>query len=277
MAGLLVSEAKAESQHNGLEWLYLATLDSQEEFHVVHHTILLDKLSTKGVNTDIWLVIKFFLKVKWIVGCSESFPIKQGAIRCGILSTHLYEAFLDDFLSILENKRLGLRIRTVYVGSPACSDDIAFLTKFKDELQLMLNEGKGYSWKHRYEIHSTKTSIVDLDMDCKEIIGMTWSLGENFITVSDSAVHFGINRSGNKKSAIDIEERIFVARRSSYSLMNTGLHGANGLSPEVSYQIYKAYVIPRLLYGLEIIPPTKTRLEKINRYHRETSSRYLGI
>ena len=93
---------------------------------------------------------------------------------------------------------------------------------------------------------------------------MTWSSWENIITVSDSAVHLGITRGGNKKSAINIEERIPAARRS-YSLINTGLHGANGLSPEVSYQIYKAYVIPRLVYELEIIPLTKTQLDKINR------------
>ena len=154
------------------------------------------------------------------------------------------------------------------MGSPACCDAIAFLTKFKDELQLMLNEGKGFSRKHRYELQPTKTNIVDLVMACNECIGMTWSLGENIISVSDSAVHLEITRVGNKDSAINIEKRISVARRSSYSLMNTGLHGANGLSPEVSYQIYKAYVISRILYGLEIIPLTNIQFNKQNeRYH----------
>ena len=57
---------------------------------------------------------------------------------------------------------------------------------------------------------------------------------------------------------VNIEKRISVARSTSYSLMNTGLHGANGLSPEVSYQIYKTYVIPWLIYGLNIIPLTKS-------------------
>ena len=49
--------------------------------------------------------------------------------------------------------------------------------------------------------------------------------------------------------------------------MSSGLHGAHGLSPEVSYQIYKIYVIPRLLYGLKILSLNKTQLDKINRYH----------
>ena len=275
MAGLLVSEAKAEAQHIGTEGLYLATLDSQKAFDVVHHSILFDKLAAKGVTKDIWQIVKNLYqglssKVKWISGCSESFPIHQGVKQGGVLSTTLYKTYIDEFLDILECKRLGFRIGTVFVGSPACCDDIAFLTKSKDELQIMFNEGKRYSEKHRYEIHPTKTNIVDLVNGSKVNDDMTWNLGDNTLSFSDTAVHLGVTRAGKKESDINIDERISLARRTSYSLMNTGLHGANGLSPEVSYQIYKIYVFPRLLYGLEIIPLNKTQLEKINRYHVKT-------
>ena len=58
MAGPLVSEAKAEAQHMGTKGLYLATLDSQKAFNVVHKIILFDKLSAKGVHKDIWLIVK---------------------------------------------------------------------------------------------------------------------------------------------------------------------------------------------------------------------------
>ena len=58
MAGILVSETKDEAQHMGTEGLYLATLESQKAFEVVHHTILFDKLSTKSVHKDIWLIVK---------------------------------------------------------------------------------------------------------------------------------------------------------------------------------------------------------------------------
>ena len=48
MFSLLVSEAKSEA-HQNHELLYFATLDSQKAFDVVHHTVLLDKLSDKGI------------------------------------------------------------------------------------------------------------------------------------------------------------------------------------------------------------------------------------
>ena len=55
MAGLLVSEAKADSQDNKTH-SYVATLDSQKAFDV-HHTILLDKLIQTNIHDTSWWVI----------------------------------------------------------------------------------------------------------------------------------------------------------------------------------------------------------------------------
>ena len=47
MASLLVSEVKAESLDQK-STVYMATLDSQKAFDVVHHSIFLDKLFEKA-------------------------------------------------------------------------------------------------------------------------------------------------------------------------------------------------------------------------------------
>ena len=52
--------------------------------------------------------------------------------------------------------------------------------------------------------------------------------------------------------------------------MNTALHGTNGLNPKVSYIIYKAYVLPRMLYRLEVIHMYKTQLQQLEKYHLRT-------
>ena len=67
-----------------------------------------------------------------------------------------------------------------------------------------------------------------------------------------------------------IKDRISLARRTSYSLINTGLHGTNGLNPKTSYVIYRTYVIPRLLYVLEITSLNKTQIKELERYHLNT-------
>ena len=166
-------------------------------------------------------------------------------------------------------KRLGLKVGTVYVGCPACADDVALLASSDKELQLMLREAMIYARKKRYNIQPTKTSIVVLsnknpDKDCK------WSLGDNTVHLSDTAVHLGINRAGEKESSINVKERISLARRTSYSLMNTGLHGTTGLNPMTSHIIYKAYVLPSLLYGIETLSLTKGQLQQLSKYHLQT-------
>ena len=50
MASLLISEGKAESSDQK-STVYMATLDSQKAFDVVHHSILLDNLFVKTLTT----------------------------------------------------------------------------------------------------------------------------------------------------------------------------------------------------------------------------------
>ena len=42
---------------------------------------------------------------------------------------------------------------------------------------------------------------------------------------------------------------------------------ANRLNPMTSYVIYKAYVLPRLLYGFEVLVLTKGQLDQSSKYH----------
>lgn len=109
MAGLLVREAKTEAIQNRNP-VFLATLDSQKAFDVVHHTILKDKLAKTNIPSDIWIIIKNLYtgissKVKWLGECSDSFLVKQSVKQGGILSTHLYKTYIDSLLNILKNKK----------------------------------------------------------------------------------------------------------------------------------------------------------------------------
>ena len=94
------------------------------------------------------------------------------------------------------------------------------------------------------------------------------------IKPSDSAVHIGVTRSGIKEVELSIDERIMCARRTKYGILGTGFHGTNRIDPITAYQIYKTYVLPRLLYGLEILPLTRTQINLLEGFHRN-SIRYM--
>ena len=99
---------------------------------------------------------------------------------------------------------------------------------------------------------------------------LNWSLGDNLIYPSNETTHHGLIRAELKENDLNIEARLSIARRTMYSLMNTGVHGTNGLNPQTSYKIYRCYVTPRLLYGLEIWPLNQKQLDIPSRLHTKT-------
>ncbi|CAC5363398.1 unnamed protein product [Mytilus coruscus] len=99
MAALLVSEGIVHAKQQDMT-MFLATLDSQKAFDVVHHMILLEKLFCE-VPLDICKVVKdlysnMSLKIKWNNYISKQFPIHQGVRQGGVLSTHLYKLYIND-------------------------------------------------------------------------------------------------------------------------------------------------------------------------------------
>jgi hypothetical protein len=56
--------------------------------------------------------------------------------------------------------------------------------------------------------------------------------------------------------------------------MGSCFYGTNGIDAVTSYKIYQTYVLPRLIYGLEILPLKKKHVENLESFHRK-SIRYL--
>ena len=59
--------------------------------------------------------------------------------------------------------------------------------------------------------------------------------------------------------------------------MNPGLHGSNGLDPKVAYKIYQCYVIPRLLYGFEVLPLNSTQQDILRKFHLNNLRRFQSL
>ena len=102
-------------------------------------------------------------------------------------------------------------------------------------------------------------------------------MGDKKVQFSSSTTHLGLLRSEVNENIIKIEERLSLARRTLYALINTGVHGSNGLNPRVSYKIYQCYVIPRLLYGLEVLPLTQTQINILSKFHLDNLKRFQSL
>jgi hypothetical protein len=95
--------------------------------------------------------------------------------------------------------------------------------------------------------------------------------------VVDKATHIGITRSDTNSARTTVDENIRKARRATYSLMGTGLHGENGLDPETSISLLKTYILPILTYGLEIVIPKGNILDDIQNYYKKLLKQLLSL
>ena len=77
----------------------------------------------------------------------------------------------------------------------------------------------------------------------------------------ESTTHMGMPRTTVKFSTEEVAVNIQKARRSTNSLMPAGLHGENGLDPQTVVHIFQAYILPVLLYGLEVAVLSKENLD----------------
>ena len=95
----------------------------------------------------------------------------------------------------------------------------------------------------------------------------------------DNSSHLGIIRSTSRTETENrtVDQNITKARRTSYSLMSTGLHANSGLDPNTSVAIIKCYILPILTYGLEVIQPRAQNLLKLEQFLKSLLKRVLSL
>jgi hypothetical protein len=126
----------------------------------------------------------------------------------------------------------------------------------------------------RYQLQPAKSVILPVKSKIKTIETNEgfWKIdntGNKIMPVVDKATHIGITRSDTTSARTTVDENIRKARRATYSLMGTGLHGKNGLDPETSISLLKTYILPILTYGLEIVIPKGKILDDIQNYYKK--------
>ena len=112
-------------------------------------------------------------------------------------------------------------------------------------------------------IISTQKSCV---LQCNSKENHTWNINGHNLGRADTATHRGIKKDNKSKTGTKevVADKIQIARRTVYALMGAGLHGLSGLNPRASIHLINCYVIPRLLYGLDVIQLSAIDVKNLN-------------
>lgn len=271
IAGLILSELVTEAK-NSKSSLYIAFMDARKAFDVVWHDCLFRDMFKFGISGDNWLFFQKWYdgltsKIRWNGCVAEPIRELQGVRQGGIWSPTAYKIFINSLLDAMQYHQLGSSIGTVYCGIPTVADDVTLVSNNADELQVMLDLQAGHANSKRYTVNQQKSTIIVIN-DSKT---RDWSFNEKKLTVSDQATHLGIQRcvTNAKTTKETVQTRIITARRTVFALMGAGLHGLNGVNPKASIHLIKTYVVPRLLYGLEILSLSIEDIRNLENYYKK--------
>ena len=249
--------------------VYIAFLDILKAFDTVWHTGLMNKLYDFGINGSLHrLIFKSYQNICGTVVCngykSSVFPIHRGVRQGGVLSTFLYQLYLNDLLETLQRLNLGATVHMVYSGSPTLADDIALIATTPLNLQAMLDCCHEYSSRWKFNFSSSKSAVMIFGK--KKQKDFRWTIGNEVVNISESYCHLGIPISDSLKHTEKIDRACQKGRNS--------LHGILGfekkqpdINPMTNIKLYRKVVMPSVLYGCETWTNMRlTDISKINQF-----------
>ena len=286
-AALVVEEVTRECKDRG-ERVHLIFLDAKSAFDVVDHTHLMRRLFHLGIDDTHWSLVDDMFRnatsiVKWAGEHSDPFDVCQGVRQGGILSADLYKVHINPALDRLKTSGAGYMIGDIFCGASACADDLTVGCSEPEEGQVMLDEAEDFSSLERFDYQPVKSVAVTVYPSNTRTndthIEPDFKLNGKNLSKVNSATHLGIKRSTSlaKTGEENIQQNISKARRTAYSLFASGLRGHNGLDPLTSLHLIKIYILPVLIYGLEIVQLNKGNIDQLELYQKKLIKQILSV
>ena len=271
-AALILSESIAEA-HNSKKPLIVAMLDAQKAFDVVDHDTLLRRLYFDGICGADWILLQNLYSdltsvVKWEGTLSNPFVIRQGVRQGGVMSTSHYKRYNNPLLIQLESKFTGAKIGYIRIPHVTVADDLTLMSYSQSEMQVMIPTSGGFANRSRFVIHPKKSCILTYGDKYLQYKEASYYMNGVEMSKVQQSTHLGIHRESSNKA--NITEKISLGRRTAYSLMGAGLHCGNGLKQCVGGKLWSTYVVPRLLYGLEVLSLSEKDLRDLELYQRKS-------
>ena len=161
----------------------------------------------------------------------------------------------------------------VRIQIPHVTDDLALVSDSKDEMQYMLEDSRGFANQEHYIINPTKSGMLVYGNESKPNYDFTM-FGKP-IKIEQHCTHLGIFK--DNKIKVNIEEKVSLARKTSYALMGAGVHAGNRVTKLLCAYMWPTYVISRLVYGLEVQKLSRTDVYGLERFQRKYLARFKDL
>ena len=235
---------------------WAASLDASKAFDRLWRAGLFFKLIGQ-LPDSIWRVLFAYYRsatavVKVGSKYSSIFVVQEGVKQGGLLSSALFNFFLNDLIINLVELDIGAHVNGLNLSVIAYCDDLILLSPIPLHLQKLLNECQEYSkvWKIKF---NPKKSLVYCESGGDPISKELFKLCGSTLERRSSFVYLGLPIGDSLATDNYWEDKYRSVEKAFFSLRSIGLHKLY-MNPLCLGFMYKQFCQSIFVYGLEVVP-----------------------
>lgn len=241
-----------------------AALDVKKAFDRVSHYKLFTALIKRHV--PVWIITilinwysKLFVTVRWRNMHSYSYKVLSGVRQGGPLSPALFNVFVNDSISKLQDANIGCCIGKHFYGIIMYADDILLLSPTIGGLQRMLDMCTQMFNEKLLEFNVKKSSCFIVGPAAlTEIESMTLQ-GET-IGWKSILKYLGITFEFGRRLKVNLTE----TKRRFYLASNSILNKTRGFDDLIRLYLLESHCLPLLMYALPALNLGKEQVRECN-------------
>ena len=262
--------------------MYICSLDAEKAFDCCNWQKLFEKLSTKDdiPSAILKFLIKLYLNSEAAIiyngHKTKTFNFSQGVRQGSLISPYLYNIYTEDLLETIKGMKIGATLgNSLNTSIIAYADDLILLSPTLRSLQEMINKCIEYGQEHGLKFNHAKTQFC-VSGPC-QLPAPALSMYNIQILPKQELVHLGfkwkIQRNTlqlNHHKDVRISELWAVTS----SLITAGIRNTH---PNTIVHIFNTIVVPKLLYGLEIVRLSNSDITQLEAQARSSLKALLGV
>ena len=176
---------------------FAAFVDMQKAFDWIDRDLLFLKLLITNIDGRMYKAIKsMYTNTKGAIKLNsfqtEWFDCASGMRQGDVLSTTLFNIYINDLAKEIKNLNLGIPIDTYNLSILLYADDIVLLSENETNLQCMLDKLHEWCIKWNMKVNEAKTNVVHFRLKKQLKTNYVFHLGEQVLDIKEKYKYLGI-------------------------------------------------------------------------------------
>ena len=191
-------------------------------------------------------------------GRPASFAAYTGVKQGGVLSSLLYNIYVDSVFMRLKTRGAGCYLGKRFVGATMYADDVVLLAPSAHGLQSMVNSFCDFASDIDLKLNASKSQYAVFGPAGEPVVPVL-SIDGVLLNKSRTVNYLGVQLRAGSKLSCNIDDKLASFYRAGNAILcnaqPTGLHKA----PKLLFSLFSCFCSPVLRYGLSVMLPCLSR------------------